>query len=155
MPFAPLAGFKRLYAVCYKRDNDLAYAFIKGRLKLEFLGPSQVFRIGAEWRPARAIMASYRITHFFTGLSFCNLSYTSVVCQVVNSDYSTGTTRIVPRKRPSADLETPKELRGRLRGLYRRRSEVVDMIHFLEHYEPEGRRRVGSRRQPRAGKAVT
>ena len=41
----------------------------------------------------------------------------------------------------AADPETPKELRGRLRGLYRRRSEVVDMIHFLEHYEQEGRRR--------------
>jgi hypothetical protein len=47
----------------------------------------------------------------------------------------------VPRKPVAVDLETPKELRGRLRGLYRRRSEVVEMIHFLEHYEPAGRRR--------------
>jgi hypothetical protein len=54
----------------------------------------------------------------------------------------------VPRKPAAGDLETPKELRGRLRGLYRRRSEVLEMIHFLEHYEPEGRRREPVRMDP-------
>jgi hypothetical protein len=32
--------------------------------------------------------------------------------------------------------------------LYRRRSEVLEMIHFLEHYEPEGRRREPVRMDP-------
>jgi hypothetical protein len=62
---------------------------------------------------------------------------------------------MTPRKLPAADPETPKELRGRLRGLYRRRSQVVDMIHFLEHYEPEGRRRTPSSRPGRSTKAIT